>query len=234
MRQRLDARAEAHDERSVKILLQWIVATGLALALPAVAMSQETPATATRQADSIPMLELARDPAINSGRVAAVKGTVGPDGLRFRVGELSILQPVTVMLLSAGDADDLTLSLYKKEWSNARRTGSTRGTGISRFEFRTQGGFNILLRGAAAETPFALLVWVGEELRPPMPDVVLTYDEFRQSHPAASASLGRTEQSADAGSHRSISSVAWIFLAIVGGGAAAFVTLRARGRRKQT
>lgn len=233
MRQRLDARADARDTCSVKIVHRWIMATVIALGLPALAMSQETPAIATRQGDSIPMLELARDPAINSGRVAAVKGTVGPDGLRFRVGELSILQPVMVMLLSAGDADGLTLSLFKKEWAKAQRTGSTRGNGISRFEFRTQGGFNILLRGASAESPFALLVWAGEELRPPMPDVVVTYDKFRQSHPAASASLGKAEQNADVRSNPGISAVAWIVLAIVGVGVAAFVSLRARGRRKQ-
>jgi len=233
MRRRLDARADARNKLSVKIVRHWIVATAIALALPALAISQEIPVTPTRQGDSIPMLELARDPAIKSGRVAAVKGTVGPDGLRFRVGELSILQPVMVMLLSAGDADDLTLSLFKKEWSKPRRTGSTRGNGISRFEFRTQGGFNILLRGASAETPFALLVWAGEELRPSMPDVVVTYDEFRQSHPAASASLRKAEHSADARSNRGISAAAWIVLAILGGGVAALGSVRARGRRKQ-
>ena len=187
--------------------------------------------------DAIPRLELAPDPGIEHGRVAAVQGTVGPDGLRFVVGELSILQPIVVMLFAREEADDLTLSLFKKDWTNVRRTASTRGSGMARFEFRTQGGVNIMLRGASVETPFALLVWAGEELRPAMQDVVVTYDEFRKSNPTASTTLappGTSQASPGADNRGRARSVApWIILAAVGGGGAAFFSLRAFGRRKQ-
>ena len=213
----------------------WIVSTAIVLGLPSLTTAQETPATSKQADDTIPRLELAPDPGIGSGRVAAVQGTVGPDGLRFVVGELSILQPIVVMLLASDESDDLTLSLFKKDWTNVRRTASTRGRGIARFEFKTQGGLNIMLRGASVQTPFALVVWAGQELRPPMQDVVVTYDDFRKRNPTKSASLappgGSTGQGAPTA--RAMPVAVWIVLAAVGGGAAAVFSLRARGRRKQ-
>ena len=213
----------------------WIVSTAIVLSLPSLTAAQETPAALKQSDDTIPRLELAADPGIGHGRVAAVQGTVGPDGLRFVVGELSILQPIVVMLLASEESDDLTLSLFKKDWTNVRRTASTRGRGIARVEFKTQGGVNIMLRGASVETPFALLVWAGEEMRPAMSDVVVTYDAFRKRNPAASARLelrgGSTGHAAPTA--RAMSVAVWIVLAAVGGGAAAVFSLRVRGRRKQ-
>jgi len=217
----------------------WMISTAIVLSLPSLTAGQETPATPKQSGDSIPSLELTRDPMVEHGRVAAVQGTVGPDGVRFVVGKLSILQPIAITLLARDETDDLTLSLFKKDWENVRRTASTRGSGIARFEFRTQGGVNIMLRGASPGTPFALVVWAGEEIRPPMPDVVLTYDEFHKRNPTASASLApggasTSQQSPNANDHRgrAVPVAAWIILAAIGGGAAAFVSLRALGRRK--
>jgi hypothetical protein len=217
----------------------WMISTAILLSVPWLAASQETPAMPKQSGDSVPRLELAPDRRIEHGRVAAVQGSVGPDGLRFVVGELSILQPIVVMLLARDEADDLTLSLFKSDWKNVRRTASTRGSGIARFEFRTQGGVNILLRGGSTATPFALVVWAGEELRPSMSDVVVTYDEFRKRSPAAAASLARpgapTNQqppSAEGRRGRRASVAVWIVLAAVGGGAAAFFAMRSIARRK--
>jgi hypothetical protein len=207
-----------------------MVSAAVALLLPALAGSQDPPALPKTEGDSIPTLELRADPTIERGKVAAVQGTVGPDGLRFMVGELSILQPVTVILLARDDADDLTLTLFKKDWTTVRRNGSTRGSGITTFEFRTQGGVNILLRGAATATPFALVVWAGEELRPSMPDVVVSYDEFRKRNPNASVSLSGS-RSASGG--RGTSLAAWIALTVVGAGAVGLFARRGFSRRKE-
>jgi hypothetical protein len=218
-----------------------IISTAIVLSLPSLTAAQETPAMPGQSGDDIPRLELARDPLIEHGQVGAVQGTVGPDGLRFVVAGLSILQPIAVMLLARDEADDLTLSLFKKDWTNVRRTASTRGSGIARFQFRTQGGVNIMLRGASIETPFALVVWAGEERQPAMPDVVVTYDEFRKRNPTASASLvargASTNQeplNGDGDRSRAMPVIVWIILAAVGGGLAAFFSMRALGRRTQT
>ncbi len=153
------------------------------LALPARAAPQQQAGAVTKKDEGIPRLELAPDPMVGQGRVGATQGSVGPEGVRCAVGGLSILQPVVVMLLAADAADDLTLTLYKGDWTTARRKGSTKGTGIARFEFRTEGGVNIMLRGPAKPTPYALVVWAGPELHPPMSDVVVTPEQFRKAKP---------------------------------------------------
>jgi len=204
--------------------------TAIALLVPAFAMAQGVPAIPKQQGDTIPTLKLGPDPKVGHGTVAAIHGTVGPNGLRLAVGELSILQPVMVMLLAHDEAEDLTLSLFKKDWTSVRRTASTRGSGIARFEFRTQGGVNILLRGASAETPFALVVWAGEELRPSMPDVLVTYDEFRAHNPKATVSLAGGPAAAGSGG---TSFGLWIAAATLFVGAGGFFAWRILGRRNE-
>jgi hypothetical protein len=134
------------------------------------------------------------------------------------------------MLVARDEADDLSLSLFKKDWTTVRRNASTRGSGIATFEFRTQGGVNILLRGAATETPFALVVWAGEELRPSMPDVVVSYDEFRKRNPNATVRL--SGEPSVSGSRRTSFAVLFA-LVIVGAAAAGFFARRGLGRRKE-
>jgi hypothetical protein len=208
---------------------RWVIWPAMALLVPALAGAQEAPAMSKQQGDSIPTLKLAADPRVGHGSVAAVHGTVGPEGLRFAVGELSILQPIMVMLLARDEADDLSVALFKKDWTTGRRSATTRGSGMASLEFRTQGGVNIQIRSAAAGTPFALVVWAGTELHPTMPDVVVSYDEFRKLHPDKSVTLN-SGPSATGG--RGASVPVWILLVIVGVGAAGFVALRTLGRRK--
>jgi hypothetical protein len=217
---------------------QWMRSTALVLVLAAPAAAQEINLP-PKPDDTVPRLELKPDPAVEKGRVAAVQGTLGPEPIRFAIGELSILQPVVVMLLSQDAADDLTLSLFKGDWTTVRRTGSTKGSGIARFEFRTQGGVNILLRGSSTPVPFALVVWAGNELHPPMSDVVVTRDEFLKRKPVAmpagaaqplptgTAAPG-PEQASAAGGTRGVPVVIWIVAAAVLGGAGTALFLRTR------
>lgn len=207
-----------------------VTACAISVLLSTVLAANQQPTTPSREGEAIPRLELAQDPLVEKGKVAAVQGTVGPEGLRVMVGSLSIQQPVMVMVLGR-DEDDVTLSLYKKDWKSPNRTGSTRGSGIARFAFRTEGGVNIQVRGAAAATPYALVVWAGDELRPPLRDVVVTYDEFRKSNPAAAQKLaGSGAQGRWRGSGL------FVPLAIAGGvvlGAVALVAIGRRSRRKR-
>jgi hypothetical protein len=204
-----------------------VLRTTVVLGLSAIVTAQEAP-TPPAQDPSIPKLELASDPMIEKGQVAAVKGTVSADGVRYTVGSLSILQPVSVMLFAGNESDDITLSVFKTGWTEPRRTGSTRGTGKVQFVFRTQGGLNLLIRGAAQPTPFALIVWAGDELHPPMSDVVVSYDDFRKSHPAEA---GKLKEGGVGGA--GLSSTLWMVLAAIGGAAIVLVLLRIINRRKQ-
>jgi hypothetical protein len=167
-------------DRGMTLLIGLAAVVLATCARAALAQSAIAPPKAPGNQPQVPVLALVADPAVKDGKVAAIQGTVDGKGLRFAVGGLSILQPVVVMLLSRDIGDDLTVSLFKGEWQTARRTGSTKGSGITQFEFRTEGALNILLRGPAKPTPFALVVWAGNELHPPMKDVVVTYDEFKK------------------------------------------------------
>jgi hypothetical protein len=220
----------------------WMRSTGLVLVLPALAAAQQITVPA-KPDDTVPKLELKPDPAVERGQVAAVQGTLGPEPIRYAVGGLSILQPVVVMLVSHDAADDLTLSLFKGDWTTTRRTGSTKGSGIASFEFRTQGGVNILLRGSSTPVPFVLVVWAGNELHPPMSDVVVTRDEFLKrkpgTMPAAAAqprnpgtALPGQEQASAAAGTRGVPVAIWIVAAAVLGGAgtALFLRMRRGGR----
>lgn len=212
-----------------------------AVALSGQAIPQAIPAATQAASTGRPedptaaKLELQADPTIEKGKGAVVKGTVDPEGLRYSVGGLSILQPVVVTLLARDEADEVTLSLFKAGWESSLRTGSTRGSGVAQFEFRTEGGVNILVRGSSAASPFALIVWAGDELRPRMNDVVVSPAKSRKGESAATAA-DRAAAGSDAtrGASEGDPGISWILLGAVIGGAVVFLLLRALGRRKQS
>jgi hypothetical protein len=210
----------------------WVrIAALAALALPALAAAQ-TPEAQNDEA-SVPKLDLVEDASIAGGKVAAVQGTVDTEGLRYTVGSLSVLQPVVVTLLARDDADDLTLSVFKGDWKGVRRTASTRGHGIAQLEFRTEGGMNLLVQSAAAATPFALLVWAGDELHPAMPAVLVSPEEFRKRKASAAGNASGGGAGVRDRLGGGSTNLLWIVLAALIGGAVVFIALRLLGRRKK-
>jgi hypothetical protein len=210
-----------------------IGAGAILLAFPSSPVAQEAPPTPGAD-ESVPQLELAADPSVSSGQIAAVQGTVGAEGVRYTVASLSILQPVVVMLYAAEESDDLTLSLFKSNWTEPRRSASTRGSGVAEFTIRTEGGLRIEVRGSSQPKPYALVVWAGDEMRRPMRDVLVTYDEFKKSNPAQASRLtegGGVGGAAGAGS--GLPMAVWIVVAGLIGGAAVFFGMRALGGRRR-
>lgn len=174
-----------------------------------------------QQDEKIPTLELAMDPALGSARFGAIQGEVDASGVRLAVGGLSILQPVLVSLISQDPGRDLKLSIYKSGWSAARRAGSTGKDGAVQFQFRTEGGMNILLEGPSQPAPFILAVVAGDEIRPPMKDV-FTSAAAGAPHAAGSASPA-------GGGNLSL---LLLVVAVAAGAALVAAVVWARGRRK--
>jgi hypothetical protein len=133
----------------------------------------------------VPLIKLEKDPAIARGEIAVVRGTANGEGVRYAIASLSILQPVVITLF-ADAADDLKLTLYKTEWKEPQRAGSTSSSGSVNFAFRTEGGVNVLVQSAGPARPFRLVAWAGEEIHPSMRDVVVTPAEFKGIGGAAS------------------------------------------------
>jgi hypothetical protein len=193
----------------------------MAVAIPALAGAQEE--FAKPEDPSVNKLELVADKLIDKGKVALVGGTADAEGLKFSVPSLSILQPVFVRLIAAQSGDDLRIELFKSDWTQPERSGTTAQSGFADFLFRTQGVLNARITGASAGTPFYLLVWAGEELRPPMTDVIVTPAQFKQTNP------GATDVQQD-GSGAAVPLFVWIAAAAMAGGAIVFFVLN-RGRR---
>lgn len=119
----------------------------------------------------VTVLELGKDPALQSLQFVAIEDVAGSGGVRFAVGGLSILQPVIVTLVAADSAQDLRIEIFKKGWDTPRRVANTGSAGITEIAFRTEGGLNIRVTGPAQAAKFALAVVAGPEMRPPMKDV---------------------------------------------------------------
>jgi hypothetical protein len=169
------------------------VTIGLALLTVCVAAAQAQSAIDVPQPPNqpqIPVLKLVKDRAFRSGQAVAVKGMVDDEGLRFTIPSLSILQPVIVSLASANASDELTLSLFKADWKQPRRMGTTGATRTVQFRFRTEGGVNILVQSSGPMRPFSLAAWAGDEIHPHMKDIVVTPAEFEGGAAGASGPAG--------------------------------------------
>lgn len=142
------------------------------LALPAAA--QQAPEAA---APSVIRLDPKAMEGLKTGRAVVVKGKAGPEGHRFLVDKLTMLMPVTVALRPTRQGDALDLQLSKYAWNQPLREGGTEGD-ILQFKIRTEGEFQIVVSAREAGTPYRLLVWVGDEVKPTMRPVVVKASEF--------------------------------------------------------
>jgi hypothetical protein len=149
-----------------------ILLLGLLLAIPPALAQAPSPA-----APSIIRLDPKPMEGLKHGRAVVVKGKAGPEGHRFMLDKLTMMMPVTVALRPTRDGDALDLQLSKYAWNQPLRQGETTG-GILQFKIRTESEFQITVSAKEAGTPYRLLVWVGDEVKPEMRPVVVKASEF--------------------------------------------------------
>jgi len=130
------------------------------------------------------------DAAFPSGKFVAVQGNAGSGGEKFLLENLSLLQPVEVTLLSNAPENDLNLQLSKFDWKKAERSGSTKGSGSRTFQIRAEGDLKILVSSPQGEKPYQLAVWVGDEIKPPMPPAFVGKENFKKVGAAGGFDLG--------------------------------------------
>jgi hypothetical protein len=131
-------------------------------------------------------LQLKAYPTLEQGKATLVEGTATPDGDRFFVEHLSIIQPVAVTVITRDPGDDVTLALSKFRFDEADRTASTGGSGKAQIKLRTQGEMKIVVT-AAKPTKYQLAVWAGPEVKPVPPPVVLTPKQIAERGGAGSS-----------------------------------------------
>jgi hypothetical protein len=98
-----------------------------------------------------------------SGKMSIVEGTTGPEGDKFNVPALSLMQPTSVTLVADRQGDDVRMKLGKFAWDEDFGGGGTGSTGYRVERFRTQGDLLITVNAAKADTPYRLIVWTGDE-----------------------------------------------------------------------
>lgn len=111
-------------------------------------------------------LVLQKIPDIETGIASLVSGTVGPEGEKFFVENLTMFQPAMVVLIAADVARPLKLNLAKFRYDETAWSGDTGDEGAVSHWFRTQGELKIQVEPVNAEpgseTPFYMIAWAAE------------------------------------------------------------------------
>jgi hypothetical protein len=209
---------------------------GMLLVPPVTAESTHAQVTQpTAQDTAVMELQLRKEPPIEKGQVAVIQGTAAGKGLRFRLNSLSLLQPVIATVLARDPNADLRMSLFKPGRDEPSLSGSTQGEGFATLSARTQGGMDVVIDGPSG-TPFALMVWVSDELTPRLAKVLVRPDEYRAwaaRHPQSASSAGSTLRKSSAPAEDNTQGIAagWVLAAFLAGGALVVVTMLVVGRR---
>lgn len=174
----------------------------------AIALLQASVAMAQDENDSSIAyeIELRKDARMPGGLAAFLEGDADADGTRFFVAQTQLMQPISVGVYTRSPNESVRLQILKDDWQQPIREAYTQA-GRADLHFRTYDGFRVLV-SAATPTAYQLVVWVGDEQVPRLPEVALPASEYRERSDArtASAATGATDGPS--------SSLVWI---IVGG-----------------
>lgn len=125
---------------------------------------------------------------VDNGKMAVVQGKTGQRGHRFMIDKLWMTNPVSVTVMAAAEGDALKLDLIKFPWAKPVRSASTgSGTRYVSERFRTQGEFLIHVTSPVEDTPYQLVVWVGNEVQPELPPVVVDWKTYERGTSAAAS-----------------------------------------------
>lgn len=125
-------------------------------------------------------LDLSKAEMLHGGKLLLIQGNARTKlATRLSLEGLSVMQPVVLSLLTERPVADVTLSALKPMTQVPEKTVSTDNTGKTQLAFRVQGDAIIQIQAAKKETPYQLMVWVGPELRTPMPS------PFKSANPEA-------------------------------------------------
>lgn len=133
-------------------------------------------------------LTLASSREIANGRIAMVQATAGAAPDRYVVENLTVLQPVEVLVVTRDPADAVKVQVAKVLWDSPEREGWTTGSGAASFRFRTEGDFKVTVTAPARSRDYQLVVWAGDALRPAIASPFVSMDAYRRRHSSAAGS----------------------------------------------
>jgi hypothetical protein len=152
--------------------MRWLAAVAVAGVLPlsaawAADKGPQTPDDLDKGVSFIPWKDA--EP-FKGGKLAYVEGTSVDGGdVTFGLERLSVTQPVSVSVLAKQPAGRLRLTAVKWDKQAPGKQVETDRRGAASLSFRVQGDARLVVRGLGAKTAFQLMVWVGPDLKPPLP-----------------------------------------------------------------
>lgn len=133
-------------------------------------------------------LEPKKMAGVDQGKAVVVKGAAGLSAHRFVVDKLTYQMPVAVVLRPVNKGDEVGLKVTKYAWNQPLRAGTTDGD-LLRYTFRTEGEFQVAVDAKKPQTPYRLMVWVGEETKPEFAPVVVKASEFETQQGSGTGSV---------------------------------------------
>ena len=147
------------------------------LAAPICSLLLTEPIAAAQPQPKVLRLEPKKMAGVDQGKAVVVKGAAGSTAHRFVVDKLTYQMPIAVALRPVNQGDEVSLKVTKYAWNQPLRAGTTDGD-LLRYAFRTEGEFQIAVEAEKAQTPYRLMVWVGDETKPAFTPVVVKASEF--------------------------------------------------------
>ena len=155
-----------------------LCAIPLLLGLTALAAGDPTPPSA---------VALKPEPSneIASGKLAAVQSEIGTEPERYVVENLTILQPVQLIVATKKAGENVKVQLSKTLWDQVEQEATTEATGAAVFKFRTEGDVKIkVTSGDGQSHPYQLFFWVGDAQQPPIKSPFVSMAAFKKSAPS--------------------------------------------------
>lgn len=103
------------------------------------------------------------------GRMVTHAARQEADTAYYWVQGISIYSPTFFTITASDPAADLKINLCKENWLKPHQSGSIRGKGKWKANFKTEGDFGIQVIAAKKPVRYALLVWSGEEIKVDLP-----------------------------------------------------------------
>lgn len=129
------------------------------------------------EARSLMQIEVKADDRIPEGKSAFIQGQADKLGDKYLVEGIEIAQPIHVGVFTEHAGDKVRVRIIKDDWGKAEQEQSTNGTSKAEFKFRTFDNFKIWVT-ADQETPYQLMVWIGDELEISQPSIAVPASEY--------------------------------------------------------
>jgi hypothetical protein len=175
----VDTTSLSKHKPGVRNLRRLLCAIPILLGLAALAAGDPTPPSAYA-------LKPKPSPKIDSGKIAAAHSEVSTEPDRYVVENLTILQPVQLIVLTKKAGENVKVELSKHLWDQVEQEATTEATGTAVFKFRTEGDMKIKVSSADGQShPYQIILWVGDPQQPPIKSPFVSMAAFKKNEPAS-------------------------------------------------